>query len=329
MPKDLQAVRVLEHLHVIAARSGNPVVVGAEGDIAVLIGDALVRLVRRRKMLRQRVQIEPLMLEQLGRNHPRLGLHAMLHPLGRPLTRLLVEILQAGERAAGKEVCFHSPEASFVPGFSITMPDLVAGELKAVLSRKRSHFGYDDRPFSRAAQSRQIGVVNDAPRGRIAPEHQRFVEKTLHQKTIEHAVEFQVAAFRVTQVKQAGNDRCPLPGKFQPIGRGVVLHLDSRLVGDPVATRRLTMTQSQLAQHPRQRRVADLDALLLDKLLVDPLYPAITLAVQTFQQFNVDLLLVASFLASELPLLLDNPPHGTAADMQSAADLPPRHPGLM
>ena len=108
-----------------------------------------------------------------------------------------------------------------------------------------------------------------------------------------------------------------------------MLHLGARLVGHAVAACRLAAAQSQLAQHPRQRRVADLDTLFLDELLVDPLHPAVALAVQTLQQLGVDLHLVAPLLASELSLLLDNLPHGIAADMQAAADLPQRHPCLM
>ena len=108
-----------------------------------------------------------------------------------------------------------------------------------------------------------------------------------------------------------------------------MLHLGARLVGHAVATRRLAAAQFQLAQHPRQRRVTDLEAVLLDQLLVDPLHPAIALAVETLQQLGVNLLLVAPLSASALSLLLDDPPHGVAAEVQAAADLPQRHPGLM
>ena len=108
-----------------------------------------------------------------------------------------------------------------------------------------------------------------------------------------------------------------------------MLHFRARLVRDAVATHRLAAAQSQLTQHPRQRRVADPDAFLFEEFLVDPLHPAITFAVQTLQQLNINVLFVAPLWASELSLLLDNPPHGIAADMQPAADLALRHPPLM
>ena len=108
-----------------------------------------------------------------------------------------------------------------------------------------------------------------------------------------------------------------------------MLHFGARLVGHAVATRRLAAAQSQVAQDPRQRRVTDLNAVLLDQLLADSLHPAIALAIQTFQQLGVNLLLVAPVSAGGLSLLLDDPPHGIAADVQAAADLPQRHPLLM
>jgi len=46
------------------------------------------------------------------------------------------------------------------------------------------------------------------------------------------------------------------------------------------------------------------------------------LAVETFQQLDVNLLLVAPLAARQLSLLLDDPPHGIPADVQAAADLP-------
>ncbi len=108
-----------------------------------------------------------------------------------------------------------------------------------------------------------------------------------------------------------------------------MLHLGARLVGHAVATRRLAATQSQVAQHPRQCGIADLDSLFLDQFLVDPLDPTIALAVQTLEQLGVDLQFVVPLFASHLSLLPDNRPHGTAADVQAAADLPHRHPFLM
>ena len=62
-----------------------------------------------------------------------------------------------------------------------------------------------------------------------------------------------------------------------------MLHFGARFVGHAVAACRAVVTQAQLAQHPRQGGIADLDLLFLGQLLVHPLNPPITLVVQTPQ----------------------------------------------
>lgn len=108
-----------------------------------------------------------------------------------------------------------------------------------------------------------------------------------------------------------------------------MLHLGARLVGHAVATRRLAATQSQVAQHPRQGGITDLDSLLFDEFFMDPLNPTVALAVQTLEQLGIDLHLVMPLFASHLSLLFDNRPHGIATDMQATADLPQGHPFLV
>jgi hypothetical protein len=44
----------------------------------------------------------------------------------------------------------------------------------------------------RTVPASQIRVVDDASLGRVAPEHQRLVQKALHHETIEHVVQLQV-----------------------------------------------------------------------------------------------------------------------------------------
>jgi hypothetical protein len=108
-----------------------------------------------------------------------------------------------------------------------------------------------------------------------------------------------------------------------------VLHLGARLIGNPVATSWSVAAQSQLAQLPCERGIANLDLLFFEELLMDALHPSITLAVQTLEQFGVDLNSVLPLDASELSLLPGDGPHGIAADLQAAADLPQRHPSLV
>ena len=202
-------------------------------------------------------------------------------------------------------------------------------ELEAVPFGEGLHLRNDHGVAARAAQPSQVRVVDDAFPGRIAPEHECLVQETLHRETVEDTIELQVPPFGVTQVDQAGDEPGPLLGEFHLGDRGVMLHLGARLVGHAVAACGLTAAQSQLAQHPCQRRVPDLDALFLHEFLVDPLHPAVTLAVETLQQLGVNPLLVAPLPAGELSLLLDDLPHRIAADLHPAADLPQRHPRLM
>jgi len=75
---------------------------------------------------------------------------------------LLVEVLQAGEGAAGKEVRFHAPEAALVAGFPVRVIDRVTDEAEAVALREGFHLRHDDRAAPRAAQPSQVRVVDDA-----------------------------------------------------------------------------------------------------------------------------------------------------------------------
>ena len=77
------------------------------------------------------------------------------------------------------------------------------------------------------------------------------------------------------------------------------------------------------------KALADLDLLFLDQPLVHALNPTVALAVQPLQQFGVNVNLVLPLLPRDLSLLPDDRPHGIAAEVQAAADLPQRHPRLM
>ena len=84
-------------------------------------------------MGRQFDQKGAFVLEGLGGNQSRLALGPMLHAHGGPLQGLSVEILQALEGAAGKEVGFHGPEAALLAGFAVGVADLVTAEPEPVL----------------------------------------------------------------------------------------------------------------------------------------------------------------------------------------------------
>jgi hypothetical protein len=94
-----------------------------------------------------------------------------------------------------------------------------------------------------------------------------------------------------------------------------MLHFSPRLIGHAVTAHWPVAAQSQIAQHPCQRRVADLGLLFLDQLLVDSLYPPVALMVETLQQFGVNLNPIVPLFSNDLPLLPDDRPHRIATDV--------------
>ena len=86
----------------------------------------------------------------------------MFHPLGGPLPGLLVEIFPTVKGSPGKEAGFDRSEAPFVARFSIRMHDRMAHESEAVAAGEGVHLGNDHRSASRASQTSQIRVVDDA-----------------------------------------------------------------------------------------------------------------------------------------------------------------------
>ena len=108
-----------------------------------------------------------------------------------------------------------------------------------------------------------------------------------------------------------------------------MLHFGARFIGHAIAANRLVAGQSQVAQHPCQRGVTDLDLLFLDQLLVDSLHAPVALMVETLQQFGVNLNPIIPLFSNDLPLLPDDRPHRIATDVQAAADLPQGHPFLV
>ncbi len=110
---DLHAIRVFEYLDLFSLVSRNPVVVGVQGHVAILVRFSLVHLVGSWKVRRQWIQVTAFVLESLRRNQSRLGHRTMLHPHRGPLQCLPVQILQALERATGQEVGLRRSRNSF------------------------------------------------------------------------------------------------------------------------------------------------------------------------------------------------------------------------
>ena len=286
-----------------------------------------MRPVRRGELGRQFGQIVAFVLESLGGDQSRLAGRAVLHAHRGPLECLLVQILQALEAAARQEVGLDRPETSLFSGFSVRVADRMAEEHEAVALGEGGHFRHDHRPLAAAAEPRQVGVVDDALLGGVAPEQERLVQETLHGETVECPVELQVPPLRVPQVQEAGDDPRRVARQFHLVHRGVVLHLDTRFVRHVIATGLGGLAQPQLPHRPRQGGIADLDPFFLHQDFVDALDPAIALLVQTPQQLRVDVDLVFPHRLGDGSLLADDCPHRAVADVELPADLALRRPG--
>src|ERR1035437_11027787 len=131
------------------------------------------------------------------------------------------------EGAAGQEVDLYRPKTSLFPGLSIGMPQRVAVVGEAILPSEGLHLRMDEGVGSGAAQPRQVGVVNDALPGGIAPEGERLVEEALHPEAVKGAVELEVTAFAVAQVNQAGDEPRAPTCQLDLVNTGVMLHLRS------------------------------------------------------------------------------------------------------
>ena len=214
-----------------------------------------MRPVRRGELGRQFSQVVAFVLECLGWNQLRLTGRAMLHTHRGPLERLPVQILQALEAAARQEVGLDRPKTSLLPGFSVGVADRMAEELEAVALGEGGHLRHDHRQLAAAAQTRQVGVVDDALPGGVAPEHQRLVQEALHGEAVECPVELQVPPLRVPQVQEAGNDPRRVARQLHLVHRGVVLHLDTGFVRHVIATGLGGLPQPQLPHRPRQRGI--------------------------------------------------------------------------
>ena len=236
----------------------------------------------------QRIQVMAFVLECLRGNQSRLGNRTMLHPHRGPLECLPVQILQALKAATRQEAGLHAPETPFVSGLSIAMSNFMADEFKAVLLGERDHLGHDDGVLARASQAGQVRVVDNAFAGRMTPVHQRLVQKALHREAVKHAIELEVLSLRVTQVEQTGNHFGLPPRQLHPIHGRIVLHLHARLIRHAITTDLRWLANPQLGQQASQRRIADLDVLLLEKLLVDALDPVLTVPIKTLQKLSVD-----------------------------------------
>jgi hypothetical protein len=99
-----------------------------------------------------------------------------------------------------KKVRLHRPKAAFLARFAVGVILLMTEEAESILLGEGFHLRRHHRVPARSAQPCQIGVVDNADRRRMLPEHQSLMQEALHPKAIEHPIEAQVPSFGVTQV---------------------------------------------------------------------------------------------------------------------------------
>ncbi len=320
---------IAQRLDLSPAGAGHFVVIALDGDEAVFVDGTIQQLVGGREMPGQWRQELAFVFEGLSGNEAGLALRSLFHPHGRPRQGLVVEILQTGKRAARDEVGFDGQEAAFLARFPIRMSGRMAQELEPVAASEDFHLRDHQRVGAQPAPARQIGVVDDADRRRVAPMHQGQMQKALQMKAIEEGVELQIPPLRVTQIKQAGLEPQPLRAHQQRKRAGVVLHLGPGLVGHSLTALLTWAGDAQVPQTPRQGRVFDRDTVLFPQLLGHALGVALTLLVQLAEQVRIQHDFRGPNGRGHLPGLGDDPPHGSAAEPELPGDGPLGDPFLM
>jgi hypothetical protein len=77
-----------------------------------------------------------------------------------PLTRLLIQILPTGERAAGQKVVFDEGKRAFHARRAVGVAALVRHEAESEAFGEGIHFGHGNHFASRAAQHHHMRVVD-------------------------------------------------------------------------------------------------------------------------------------------------------------------------
>ena len=205
----------------------------------------------------------------------------------------------------------------------------MAAEHKAVSFGKGFHLRDDHRVGAQAAQTRQVGVVDDTHRWRIAPVGQSQMQEALHVEAVKDGIKLQIPALAVTQVKKAGLQAQQHRTHPQCEGAGVVLHLGPGLLGPTLAAQVHGRADAQLAQIPGEGGVLDRDAVLFPEFFRHPLGVAVALLVELAQEIRIDDLNRGTSQPGHLAGLGDDSSHGVAAEFESAGDLPNGHPLLV
>ena len=285
---NLQALVIQQHFHRLAVLAGHPVIVAIARDEAVLIHMSRQFQIRSAQLRRHADQMGTLVLKGLCWDQPGLANGPVIHPHRGPFQGLAVEILHVLEDAPGQEVGLDGVKRAFLAGLAVGVAQRMTAENESVGLREARHFRNDEGLGTRATQTGQVGVVDDAFLGGIAQKGERLVKKAFHLEAVEGSVELQIATFGVAKIQQAGDHGFPALAQQHLIDGGVVLHLGARLVGHAVATRLGAACRDAIPAAAGHGGIGDLDFMLLDQFLSHPLDVSLALRVETPEQFLAD-----------------------------------------
>src|SRR6516165_191139 len=222
-----------------------------------------------------------LLLESFGGDDSARSLGAMFHAHRGPLERLPIQIFQTVKMAAGKKVRLHRPEAPLFPCLTIGVALFMAHKLKPVLAGEVAHLRHHHGVGTTAPQTGQIGVVDNADLGGIAPEPESFMQKALHPEAVEATVEAQIAALGVAQIDHAGDQPSSGGAQLNLIGAGVMLHFGAGYIGHAATTLLLpTLAQAELVHATQDSGVGNFQAFFFHQFLVHTLYPSFAVRVE-------------------------------------------------
>ena len=130
-------------------------------------------------MQRQRAEQVLLGRVELHRHHIALAvdLPRTRVDLVAPGAQLRVEIVEAGEGAAGVEVSLDEVEGTLDPRRAIGVADGVSDEVEFEALAEREHLGGGDHVAARAVRADDGGVVDDAAAGGAAEVRDRLRQK--------------------------------------------------------------------------------------------------------------------------------------------------------
>ena len=219
--------RLMDLHWAVDQRLWDGVAVGVQRDVAFDATTTLMHFVDLRHMKWQRYKGRLLGGEELSRRVRQVALWLAAHCLA-PGAKLLVEVVQALERAAHVEVVLDVMEGSLDAPGAILVPRLVRHESEAEASRKRLHLGRGHSFSTETVGDDDRQVVDHAAVRCTAEMDNGFAEKHAALKARPTSVDLGVQVARVTHHQRRTLQRDLLARDLDRVRRRVVLHLLAR-----------------------------------------------------------------------------------------------------